>query len=141
LIDDEEIELDKNFITAQKLGHRFNKMRLSKDLNQRPRLWKITRNNLATMFAAYRIPLPEEIEKNLDSGLGNIGKIGYIGDIGDNPSNLANLANDESGENAPILPEISCYSCGSTAWYIGAAGNAVCGVCHPAAAKVEKAIK
>jgi hypothetical protein len=141
LIDDEEIELDKNFITAQKLGHRFNKMRLSKDLNQRPRLWKITRNNLATMFAAYRIHLPEEIEKNFDSGLGDIGKIGYIGDIGDNPSNLANLANVESGQNALILPKNPCYACGSTAWYIGAAGDALCGVCHPAAVKFEKSLK
>jgi hypothetical protein len=142
LIDDEEIELDKNFITAQKLGHRFNKMRLSKDLNQRPRLWKLTRNNLATMFVAYRIPLPEEIEKKLDSGLGrNIGDIGYIGDIGDKPTNPTNVANVESGENAQFLPEKTCYACGSTAWYIGAAGNALCGVCHPAAVKVEKALK
>ncbi len=132
LIDDEEIELDKSVIGTQMLGHRFKKMRLSKDENQRPRLWKITRHALETMFAAYRIPLPKEIEENIDSGLGNIGKIGYIGDIGDNASNLANVANVESGQKDRFLPQNPCLACGSVAWYVGTGGNVICGICHPA---------
>jgi hypothetical protein len=132
IIDDEEIEIDKIYITAQKMGHRFNKMRLSKDVNQRPRLWKISRQELVTMFTAYRIPIPEEIEKNIDSGLGDIGKIGDIGDIGDNPSNPSNLANVESGRKSQILPKNPCYACGSTAWRVGPGGNVLCSVCHPA---------
>ena len=131
LIDDEEIEIDKNIIGTQMLGHRFKKMRLSKEENQRPRLWKISRRALETMFAAYRIPMPKEISENIDSGLGDIGKIGYIGDIGDNASNLANVANVDSTSNVEFVPEIPCYACGSVAWRVGDGGNVICGVCHP----------
>jgi hypothetical protein len=131
IIDDEEIEIDKVYINAQKLGHRFNKMRLSKDVNQRPRLWKITRKDLITMFTAYRIPIPKKIAENLDSGLGDIGKIGDIGDIGDNPSNPSNVANVESGDKTRILPKNPCFTCKSNAWYVGPGGDEICGVCHP----------
>jgi len=131
LIDDEEIEIDKDIVNPQMLGHRFKKMRLSKDENQRPRLWKITRHALETMFTAYRIPLPKEIQEKIDSGLGDIGNIGYIGDIGDNDANLANVANVESGPKTQILPKKPCSMCESTSWYIGPGGNVVCGKCHP----------
>ena len=131
IIDDDEIEIDKFWINAQKMGHRFNKMRLSKEKNQRPRLWKISRSELVNLFTAYRIPIPGEISKNIDSGLGDIDKIGVIGVIGDNHANVTNLDNEESGTKGNILPEKPCYSCRNTAWYIGAGGNAICGVCHP----------
>jgi hypothetical protein len=131
LIDDEEIEIDKDIIKTQMLGHRFKKMRLPKDENTRPRLWKISKHALETMFAAYRIPIPEEFAGKIDSGLGDIGEIGYIGVIGDNPSNLANVANVELGGNTPILPQNPCLACGSVAWYIGTGGNVLCGICHP----------
>jgi hypothetical protein len=131
IIDDEEIEIEKFYINAQKMGHRFNKMRLSKEKNQRPRLWKISRSELVNLFTAYRIPIPDEISKNLDSGLGHIGKIGDIGVIGDNVANLTNLDNEESGQKVQILPEKPCYTCKSSAWYIGVGGNVLCGVCHP----------
>jgi len=123
LIDDEEIEIDKSIINPQMLGHRFKKMRLSKDENQRPRLWKISRHALETMFAAYRIPLPKEISENIDSGLGDIGKIGYI---------VTNVANVILTPNAEFVPQIPCYACGSVAWRVGVGGNVICGVCHPA---------
>jgi len=131
MIDDDEIEIDKDIIKTQMLGHRFKKMRLSKDENQRPRLWKINRTELVTMFTAYRIPVPDEIAKNIDSGLGHIGDIGYIGDIGDNPSNVANVANVETGQKSQNLPKTPCFTCGRTEWYIGKAGNVLCGACHP----------
>ena len=131
IIDDDEIEIDKFWINAQKMGHRFNKMRLSKDKNQRPRLWKISRSELVNLFTAYRIPVPDEILKNIDSGLGDIDKIGVIGVIGDNHANHANDVNVESGQKAKILNKKPCYSCKSLAWYIGPGGNEVCGVCHP----------
>ena len=131
LIDDEEIEIDKDIIKTQMLGHRFKKMRLSKDENQRPRLWKITRHALETMFAAYRIPLPKEIAENIDSALGDIGKIGYIGVIGDNASNPSNVANVVLTPNAEFVPQIPCYACGAVAWRVGDGGNVICGVCHP----------
>jgi len=115
IIDDEEIEIDKSYINAQKMGHRFNKMRLSKDVNQRPRLWKINRQDLITMFTAYRIPVPDEISRNIDSGLGEIGKIGDIGDIGDNPSNPSNLANVLLTPKAEFVPQTPCFACGSVA--------------------------
>lgn len=131
LIDDEEIEIDKDIIKTQMLGHRFKKMRLSKDENTRPRQWKISRHALETMFAAYRIPVPKEFAEKSDSGLGDIGKIGYIGVIGDNPSNVANVANVESGQKTQKMPESPCFACGSIAWRIGAGGNILCGKCHP----------
>ena len=131
IIDDEEIEIDKSYINAQKMGHRFNKMRLSKDVNQRPRLWKINRQDLITMFTAYRIPVPDEISRNIDSGLGEIGKIGDIGDIGDNPSNPSNLANVLLTPKAEFVPQTPCFACGSVAWRVGDGGNVICGVCHP----------
>jgi hypothetical protein len=131
IIDDEEIEIDKSYINAQKMGHRFNKMRLSKDVNQRPRLWKISRQDLVTMFTAYRIPVPEEIAKNIDSGLGDIGEIGGIGGIGTNVTNVTNLANDKLAQHLEMVPQKPCYACGSVAWRIGDGGNVICGVCHP----------
>jgi hypothetical protein len=84
------------------------------------------------MFAAYRIPLPEEFAEKNDSGLGDIGNIGYIGDIGDNASNVANVTNVESGEERQNLPENPCRACGTVTWYIGPGGNLLCGICHPA---------
>lgn len=131
IIDDEEIELDKGYITAQKLGHRFNKMRLSKEPYLRPREWKISRSELVTMFTAYRIPIPEAILKNFDSGLGDIGKIGEIGDIGANLTNVTNLANVNLGQEEPILPQKPCFTCKSVDWYVGPGGNILCGICHP----------
>ena len=131
IIDDEEIELDKNIIGTQMLGHRFKKMRLPKDENQRPRLWRITRHALETMFTAYRIPPPKGFSGKNDSGLGDIGEIGYIGDIGDNPSNVANVANVVLGQEAQNPPQNPCFACGNTAWRIGDGGSVICGVCHP----------
>jgi hypothetical protein len=131
IIDDDEIEIDKYFINAQKMGHRFNKMRLSKEKNQRPRLWKISRSELINLFTAYRIPIPGTILQNFDSGLGDIDKIGDIGVIGDNVANVTNLDNEETGQKARILPPKPCFTCKSVAWYIGPGGNEICGVCHP----------
>jgi hypothetical protein len=135
LIDDEEIELSKDVVNSQMLGHRFKKMRFSKDdnyENTRPRLWKITRPELATLLSSYRIPIAAEIARYFgDSALGNIGDIGYIGDIGTNDSNLTNDSNVVLTAN-PKFPEKPCYACQSTAWYIGPGGNVICGVCHPA---------
>jgi hypothetical protein len=131
MIDEEELEINKETINPQMLGHRFKKMRFSKDLSPRPRLWKISRNALQTMFVAYRIPLPREIEENIDSGLGDIGKIGNIGNIGDNPTNVTNVTNVESGSNEQNLPKKPCSACQSVSWYIGPGGSIVCGKCHP----------
>jgi len=138
LIDDEEIELDKDMIKTQMLGHRFKKMRLSKDENQRPRLWKISRHALYTMFSAYRIPLPKEIAENIDSGLGDIGDIGYIGYIGSDSEPIPPISpmspmlnrggNTVSAKN---LPQNPCPMCQKVSWYIGPAGNVLCGICHP----------
>jgi hypothetical protein len=69
--------------------------------------------------------------KNIDSGLGDIDKIGVIGVIGDNHANHANDVNVESGQKTEKLPKKPCYTCKSSAWYIGAGGNVLCGVCHP----------
>jgi hypothetical protein len=103
IIDDEEIEIDKNYINARMIGHRFSKMRLTKDLYQRPRQWKITRSELMTMFTAYRIPIPKEIEKILDSGLGINGKNGENGENGAVTAVSTVLAIDETGQPDDLL--------------------------------------
>ncbi len=131
IIDDEEIEFEKFYINARVLGHRFSKMRLTKDLYQRPRQWKISRSELVNLFAAYRISMPEEISKNLDSGLGLNGKNGENGENGDNTTVLTVLSINESKEDALLFPNKPCYTCKSSAWYIGVGGNVICGVCHP----------
>ena len=134
IIDAEEIELDKNIIGKQMLGHRFKKLRLTRDenrKNERPRRWIITLHALGTLFAAYRIQMPKEFAEKDDSGLGEIGEIGYIGGIGDNPSNLTNVTNVESGQEEQKLPQNPCPACHRVAWYVGSGGNVVCGICHP----------
>ena len=131
IIDDDEIEIEKYYINSRMMGHRFSKMRLAKDLYQRPRQWKISRSELANLFTAYRIPIPGGIAKNLDSGLGLNGKNGENGENGDIVTIPTIVAINESGQKAEKMPKKPCYTCKSSAWYIGAGGNAVCGVCHP----------
>jgi len=132
LIDDEEIEVDKEFINAKMLGMRFKKMRLSKREYPRPRLWEISRRALATMFEAYRIPIPEGISDNLEIPLsGKLeGLVGLEG-LASNPSNYANPSNLEIRKNPDLLPKNPCSACQSVAWYVGPGGNVVCGICHP----------
>ena len=113
------------------LGHRFSKMRLGKDLNQRPRMWKISRSELVNLFTAYRIPVPDEISKNFETPLNVNGKNGKNGDNGDIPTIPTIVTIKDSGQKAKILNKNPCYACKKTAWYIGPGGNEVCGVCHP----------
>jgi hypothetical protein len=136
IIDDDEIEIEKSYINSRMMGHRFSKMRLGKDLNQRPRQWKMSRSELVNRFTAYRIPIPDEILKNLDTGLGLNGENGNNGNNGDIPAISSIVANNELEQKAIILPKTPCYACKSTAWYIGQAGNVLCGVCHPAPALI-----
>jgi hypothetical protein len=110
---------------------RFKKMRLSRKEYPRPRVWKISRRELETMFSAYRLQLPKEIAENIDSALGEVGGVGLVGGVGGNPSNPSNPSNMESGQIAEILPKIPCNSCQSIAWYVGPGGNILCGRCHP----------
>lgn len=131
MIDDEEIEIDKEIINSKMLGMRFKKMRLSKREYPRPRLWEISRRALVTMFEAYRIPLPEEIAENTDSVLGEVGIVGLVGRVGGQPSNPSNPSNLELGQDTDFLPQTPCNSCQSIAWYVGPGGNVVCGTCHP----------
>ena len=131
IIDDDEIEIEKFYINSRMMGHRFSKMRLGKDLNQRPRMWKISRSEIVNLFTAYRIPIPDEIYKNSDSALDVNGKNGRNGNNGDIPAIPTIVTIKDSGKKEDKLPEKPCYSCRNTAWYIGAGGNAICGVCHP----------
>jgi hypothetical protein len=132
IIDDEEIEFEKFYINVRMMGHRFSKMRLTKWTGaERPRMWKISRSELVNLFTAYRIPIPDEISKNIDSGLGLNGKNGMNGMNGTIDAVPAIHAINESGKKVEKMPKKPCYTCKKTAWYIGPGGNEVCGVCHP----------
>lgn len=132
IIDDEEIEFEKFYINVRMMGHRFSKMRLTKwNGAERPRMWKISRSELVNLFTAYRIPIPDEISRNIDSGLGLNGKNGMNGMNGTIDAIPTIDAINESGQKAKILNKNPCYACKKTAWYIGPGGNEVCGVCHP----------
>ena len=131
IIDDDEIEIEKHYVNSRMMGHRFSKMRLGKDLNQRPRQWKISRSELVNLFTAYRITVPSEILKNLDSGLGLNGENGNNGNNGAIPTIPTIVAIKDLGQKADILPKNACFTCGSTIWYVGTGGNNICSVCHP----------
>jgi hypothetical protein len=131
IIDDEEIEIEKYYVNSRMMGHRFSKMRLGKDLNQRPRQWKISRSELVNLFTAYRIPVPDGISENSDSSLGLNGENGNNGRNGDILAIPTIVTIRESGLKTENLPQKPCFACKSTAWYIGPNGNEVCGVCHP----------
>ena len=131
IIDDDEIEIEKYYVNSRMMGHRFNKMRLGRDLNQRPRQWKISRSELVNLFTAYRIPVPDEISRNLDSGLGLNGENGNNGRNGDILAVPTIVAINETGQKAQKMPQEPCFTCKKTAWYIGTGGNVLCGVCHP----------
>jgi len=138
IIDDDEIEIEKIYINSRMMGHRFSKMRLGKDLNQRPRMWKISRSELINLFTAYRIPIPDEISKNSDSPLNVNGENGRNGGNGDIPSIPSIVTIKELRQKADILPKKPCFTCKSTAWYIGQTGNVLCGTCHPDTRKGKK---
>jgi hypothetical protein len=132
LIDDEEIEIDKEIINAKMLGMRFKKMRLSKREYPRPRLWEISRRALATMFEAYRIPIPEAISEHLEIPLsGKLEELEGLEGLEANSSNYANPSKLESGQNTNFSPQTPCNACQSIAWYVGPGGNVLCGRCHP----------
>jgi hypothetical protein len=131
LIHDEEIDIDEAYINSQKIGMRLKKMRLSKREYPRPRRWKIGLDSLATMFAAYRIPLPDEISENIDSGLGEVGGVGIVGGVGGQPLQLLQPLQPEIEPKTATFPENPCPACRTRAWYVGISGNVLCGVCHP----------
>jgi hypothetical protein len=131
LIDDDEIDLDKVYITPQKIGHRFQKMRLHKREYPRPRQWNITRNGLEILFTSYQIPLPKDFEEKMTLVSGTLARLEELEGLEANSSNYANPSNVELGHVTKKLPINPCYACGSVAWRIGDGGSVVCGVCHP----------
>jgi len=131
MIDDEEIDLDKAYITPQKIGHRFQKMRLHKREYPRPRQWNITRSGLETLYAAYQIPLPKEFEEKTTLVSGTLARLEGLEGLEANASNYANLANVNLTQNVEMVPQKPCFACGSIAWRVGVGGNVICGICHP----------
>lgn len=134
LIDDEEIEQDKDYIKTQVIGHRLKKMRLEKDDYVRPRGWRINRSALITLHEAYRVKLPEKIAQNFDdSVLGHIGNIGEIGDIGVNVTNDSNVTNVNTGESVEKMQ--ICPACKGSTWWVRFDGALLCNTCHPKPSK------
>ena len=95
LIDDEEMEISKDIINPQMLGHRLKKMRLSKAEYPRPRPWKINRHDLITLFSAYRVPLSKEIAQLEIPASGTLEELEGLEGLEANASNYANASNVE----------------------------------------------
>lgn len=130
MIDDEELEQDKNYVTGQIVGHRLKKMRLTKHPTMRPRGWTVTRQDLAKRLASYRLPVSEKISQFLkDSGLGDIDNIVNIVNIVTDPDNPDNHDNVNPGET--LKENATCNACGGSDWWTRFDGVNICARCHP----------
>lgn len=134
LVDDEELEMDKDYVNPRVVGHRLKKMRLEADSSLRPRGWKISRAGLLTLLNSYRVAIPPKTRCFLnDSGLGeNVINGGNGGNVTVSSvltvlDVLNQAKNDENQQNSIKV----CHTCKGTDWWIRGDGDAVCSQCHP----------